>query len=264
MISLLQNYKSNYICVWEVWWKEGKGYRERGREGENGKGEGREGRGTGEGLLSHGYYSFLALSMLESSPLPSLLHHTCTRQPKTISRHPFSMVKDSDYTIMIAEQFEHFVYVCLWTVCKINTCTSHSLSYNRKAASWKISHTCTWNLFNTMRVCFLGPWVSIQVLCFAYTGMPLSGVLANRRRCHQAQVLTQTQRPIFPQPHSTEESSTQERKHWKQWNTSVALLNDRYPLTEINKEWLCMHKELIPGRFLYPTGPGNKVNQDSD
>ena len=45
MISLLQNYKFNYICVWEVWWKEGKGHRERRREGENGKGEGRGGEG---------------------------------------------------------------------------------------------------------------------------------------------------------------------------------------------------------------------------
>jgi len=114
------------------------GEREGGREW---KGRG-EGRGMGEGLLSHGYYIFLALSMLESSPLPSLLHHTYTRQPTTTSRHPFSMVKDSDYTVMIAEQFEHYVYVCLWMVSKINMCTSHSLSYNRKAASWNISHTC--------------------------------------------------------------------------------------------------------------------------
>ena len=63
------------------------GEREGGREWK-GRGEGREEREMGEGLLSHGYI-FLAPSMLESSPLPSLLHHTYTRQPTTISRHPF-------------------------------------------------------------------------------------------------------------------------------------------------------------------------------
>ena len=59
-----------------------------------------------------------------------------------VKRNNLNNRRDSDYTFMIAEQFEHYVYVCLWTVSKINTCTSHSLSYNRKAGSWNISHTC--------------------------------------------------------------------------------------------------------------------------
>ena len=133
------------------------------------------------------------------------------------------------------------------------------------------------SIWNTVWACFLSPWVSVWA---SQLHLHRSGsyVLANGCRFQQAQeVLAQTRRPIFPAIlHMSLKRTVEHLGFTTEWQISWKALQplwvcahmrrldleycpdmihvywqrEPYNFTEIDREWLCMHKQLIPGHFL--------------